>query len=264
VIILPHPTLNDLDPPEFVRIAKRTGYDAVNLRIYPFQPDAAAANVFADRALLRATVNALHEAGLPVYDIEVIRIEEGMRVADFRALFEAGAELGARYAVAIGISADEGFVAERLAELAALAEPYGIKLVIEFMMRGGIRTLDAARRIVAATGRADVGVLVDALHFYRSGATLEALASVEPDRLPYMQINDVRNFAQLRDARPIEDVVWKKVLPGEGDLRLRELLQTLPAGIPISIETPGPAGMSLTEAEGYARYARTCLEGVVA
>jgi sugar phosphate isomerase/epimerase len=264
VIILPHPTLNDLDPPEFVRIAKRSGYDAVNLRVFPFQPDAAAANIFADQALLRATVAALNETGMPVYDIEVIRIEEGMRVADFQALFEAGAELGARYAVAIGISADEKFVAERLTELALLAEPFGIKLVIEFMMRGGIRTLDAALRIVAATGRPDVGVLVDALHFYRSGATLEALAAVASDRLPYMQINDVKNFEQLRDARPAEDVVWKKVLPGDGDLRLRELLRTLPAGIPISIETPGPAGMSIAEAEVYARHARMCLEGVTA
>jgi sugar phosphate isomerase/epimerase len=264
VLILPHPTLNDLHPPDFVRIAKRTGYDAVNLRIFPFQPDAAAANVFADRALLRATVDALAETGMPVYDIEVIRIEEGMRVPDFRDLFEAGAELGARYAVAIGISADEAFVTERLAELAALAEPYGIRLVIEFMMRGGIRTLDAARRIVDATGRDDVGVLVDALHFYRSGATLDALASVDPQRLPYMQINDVRDFEQLRDARPVEDVVWKKVLPGEGNLRLRELLQTLPAGIPISIETPGPAEMSLADAEEYARHARACLQGVIA
>jgi sugar phosphate isomerase/epimerase len=264
VVILPHPTLNDLHPPDFVRIAKRTGYDAVNLRIFPFQPDAAAANVFADRALLRATADALAETALPVYDIEVIRIEEGMRVPDFRALFEAGAELGARYAVAIGISADEAFVTERLAELAVLAEPYGIRLVIEFMMRGGIRTLDAARRIVDATGRDDVGVLVDALHFYRSGATLDALATVEPQRLPYMQINDVRDFERLRDARPAEDVVWKKVLPGEGNLRLRELLQTLPAGIPISIETPGPAGMSVADAEAYALHARTCLEGVIA
>lgn len=264
MVILPHPTLNDLDPPEFIRIAKRTGYDAVNLRIFPFQPDAASANVFADRALLRATVDALAETALPVYDIEVIRIEDEMRVPDFRALFEAGAELGARYAVAIGISADEAFVTEHLAELAALAEPYGIRLIIEFMMRGGIRTLDAAQRIVDATGRDDVGILVDALHFYRSGATLDALAAVEPRRLPYMQINDVRDFERLRDARPAKDVVWKKVLPGEGNLRLRELIQTLPASIPISIEAPGPAGMSLADAETYARYARTCLDGVIA
>jgi hypothetical protein len=54
------------------------------------------------------------------------------------------------------------------------------------------------------------------------------------------------------------------VLPGDGDLRLRELLRTLPAGIPISIETPGPAGMSIAEAEVYARHARMCLEGVTA
>ena len=264
MVILPHPTLNDLHPPEFVRIAKRTGYDAINLRIFPFRPDAASANVFADRALLRATVDALAEAGMPVYDIEVIRIEDGMRVPDFRALFEAGAELGARYAVAIGMSADEAFVAEQLAELARLAEPYRIRLVIEFMMRGGIQTLDAAERIVNATGRDDIGILVDALHFYRSGATLDALAAVAPRRLPYMQINDVRDFERLRDARPVADVVWKKVLPGEGNLRLRELLQTLPAAIPISIETPGPADMSIADAESYARHARMCLEGVIA
>jgi sugar phosphate isomerase/epimerase len=255
MISLPHPTLNDLHPPDFIRIAKRTGYDALNLRIIPFRPDGPQASIFNDRALFRATREALWDTALPVLDIEVIRIEAGMRIADFRPFFDAGAQLGATYAVAIGIDAGETFVTEQLAALAAEAQPFGIRMVIEFMARGGIKTLEATQRIVTGTGRDDVGILVDSLHFYRSGATLAQLADVDPRRLPYMQINDVYNFEQLRDAPEPENVLWKKVLPGDGDLRLRELLQTLPAGIPIAVEAPGPANMSLAGAEAYARRA---------
>ncbi len=255
MISLPHPTLNDLHPPDFIRIARRTGYNALNLRLIPFKPEAHRDNIFNDRALFRATAEALTATAMPVLDIEVVRIEEGIRAADFRAMFADGAQLGARYAVAIGMSADEGFVSERLAELAAEAAPFGIRMVIEFMARGGIKTLDATQRVVAATGRDDVGILIDSLHFYRSGATLAQLRAVDPHLLPYMQINDVRDFEQLRDDPSPETAVWKKVLPGDGNLRLRELLQTLPPGIAIAPEVPGPPGMTLGEAEAYARRA---------
>jgi sugar phosphate isomerase/epimerase len=264
LFVLAHPTLNDLAPRDFIRIAERTGYDAINLRLIPLDPNTAAANIFNDRALLRATADALAASPLVLLDIEVIRIEPDTVAAQFEAMFAAGALLGARYAVAIAMDTEEARVAQRLAELCAVAKPHGLTVVLEFMMRGGIRTLDAAHRIVRATGADNVGILVDALHFYRSGAKLSDLATIDPALLPYMQINDVRDFAALRQATPPETVVWKKTLPGTGDLALAELLAALPPGIPISIEVPGTPGASLEEAEGYAAEALRRTRSVLA
>jgi sugar phosphate isomerase/epimerase len=262
--VLAHPTLNDLSPPDFVRVAERTGYDAINLRIIPLEPNNAAANIFNDRALLEATADALASSPLTVLDIELVRIEPDTCASEFRSLFEVGQQLGARYCVAIAMDTDESRVSERLAELCAVAAPYGLDVVLEFMMRGGIRTLDGAHRIVKASGAANSGVLVDALHFYRSGATPTDLAVVDPQLLPYMQINDVRDFDRLAAIPLEENPVWKKVLPGTGDLRLRELLRALPPGIPISVEVPGTPGASLAEAERYAREAIDTTRAVLA
>jgi sugar phosphate isomerase/epimerase len=264
VLVLAHPTLNDLSPPEFVGVAERTGYDAINLRIVPLEPNTPAANIFNDRKLLKATADALASSPVFVLDVEVIRIEPDTRASDYLALFEAAQQLGARYCVAIAMDADESRVTERLAELCAAAAPYGISVVLEFMMRGGIRTLDAAHRIVTGTAAANSGVLVDALHFYRSGARVEDLRAVEPALLPYMQINDVREFDRLAAIPLADNPVWKKVLPGTGDLRLRELLRALPPGIPISVEVPGTPGASLAEAERYAREAFETTRAVMA
>jgi sugar phosphate isomerase/epimerase len=151
-----------------------------------------------------------------------------------------------------------------LAQLCAASAPFGISVVLEFMMRGGIRTLDAAHRIVTGSGASNSGVLVDALHFYRSGATVEDLDAIDPALLPYMQINDVRDFARLQAIPLSENPIWKKVLPGTGDLRLRELLRALPSGIPISVEVPGLPGVSLAEAEQYAREAIDTTRAVMA
>ena len=262
--VLAHPTLNDLTPPEFVRIAARTGYDAVNLRIMPLEPNDPAHDIFRDRGLLRATADALAETGLPVLDVEVIRIEPDSRAETFAGLFASAQTLGARYVVAIAMDTDEGRVTERLAELCAAAAPHELTVVLEFMMRGGIRTLDAAHRIVTGTGARNAGVLVDALHFYRTGSQPADLAAIDPARLPYMQINDVVDFERLRATALTDNSAWKKILPGKGELRLRELLAALPPGIPISIEAPGTPGMSVAEAERYARAALEATRAVVA
>lgn len=262
MISLAHPTLIDLTPPELVRVAAGTGFDAVNFRFVGLDAKTAASSALGDEAMLRETAAALASSGIVVLDVEVIRIEADTRAADFRPLFDAGARLGARYVVAVAMDGDEARVAQRFGELCAEAEPFGLRVVLEFMMRGGIRTLAAAHRAVTAAGPSG-GVLVDALHFYRCGAVTADLHGLDPDLFPYMQINDVEHFQRSFASPTPESVVWKKVLPGMGDLRLTELLRALPAGIPISVEVPGPAGLRGRDAERYALRALQTTRAVV-
>ena len=233
MISLAHPTLPDLSPPELVHVAANTGYDAVGFRVVGLDAKTAEASIFKDEALLRATAAALESSGVSVLDVEVIAIGPDTRAADFRPLFEAGSRLGARYVVAVSMDSDEARVIQRYGELCTLAQTYGLGIAFEFMMRGGIRTLDAAHRVVTGAGCSNGGVLVDALHFYRAGTTVADLAGLDPGLFPYMQINDVQDLEAARSASPSASV--RKVLPGTGDLRLSELLQPLPNGIPIAV-----------------------------
>lgn len=262
MISLAHPTLPSLSPPELIRVAASTGFDAVGFRIARLGPHPEMSSIFRDESLLRATSEVLKASGIRVLDVEVIGIEPDTRAANYRFLFEAGARLGAQYVVAISMDGDEARVTEHYAELCAEAANYGLTVVLEFMILGQIRTLDAAYRIVTAAGRG--GVLVDALHFYRSGARAAALAPLDPALFPYMQINDVEHFDALRDAPNPKDVVWKKVMPGLGDLPLRELLQALPAGIPIAVEAHSGEGIVGPTAEARARQAIETTRAVLA
>lgn len=254
MISLAHPTLPSLTPPELVRVAAATGFDAVGCRVVGIDAKTAAASIFKDTALLRSTKAVLEGSGIVVLDVEVIAIQPDTRAADFRPLFDAGARLGARYVVAVAMDANEERVTQHYAELCAEAEAFGLGVVLEFMMRGGIRTLEPAYRIVQGSGHRSGGVLIDALHFYRARETPDELARLDPALFPYMQLNDVENFAAL-SAAPPDSVTWKKVMPGTGDLALAELLAALPDGIPIATEVHGGDGLRGRDAEAWAARA---------
>ncbi len=243
MISLPHRTLIELPPDELVRVAAETGFDAVGFPLIPVRDDEPAWRMLEHPAVLDTVLDALAEHRVGVLDIELVRIEPQMQVSAYRRMFEAGRRLGARFVVAIAFDDDESRVAAHLAELCAEAAPYGLRIALEFMDRCGIRTLAAARRIVEASGEA-AALLIDSGHFYRSGAVAHELTGVDAARLPYMQINDVD--------RRVEP--WTKVVPGDGDLPLAELLRALPAGIPISLEVAGPAPAK-RDPERYARRA---------
>jgi hypothetical protein len=59
-------------------------------------------------------------------------------------------------------------------------------------------------------------------------------------------------------------VVWKKVLPGSGDLELPELMAALPSGIPVSVEVPPAPGTIGADAERYAVRALESTRAVLA
>ncbi|HET7343792.1 MAG TPA: sugar phosphate isomerase/epimerase, partial [Methylomirabilota bacterium] len=112
--------------------------------------------------------------------------------------------------------------------------------------------------------RANASVLIDALHFSRSGGVPAHVAGVDPALLRYAQICDAGpdmpgaadTPALIREART------GRLLPGEGVLPLAALVAALPAGIPLAIEAPCRATAPLPAAE-RARRAYRALAGLV-
>ena len=243
MISLAHRTMIDLAPTELVRVAAAAGFDAVGFPLVPVRDDEPAWRMLEDSRVLTETVAALGSHGVAVLDIELVRIEATTRAAEFRRMFEAGAALGARFVVAIATDDDESRIANTLADLCTEAAPFGLRVALEFMPRFGVRTLDAAQRIVKATGHPGASILVDAAHFYHSGAVTADLAGVDPGIMHYMQTNDVADTH-----------AWTKILPGTGTLPLSDLMRALPPGIPVSLEVSGPAAEK-RDVEAYARRA---------
>jgi sugar phosphate isomerase/epimerase len=121
-----------------------------------------------------------------------------------------------------------------------------------------VRTLAHAVDVVARSKRANASVLIDALHFSRSGGLPAHVAEVDPSLFRYAQICDAGpDMPGLTDTPAlIREARTGRLLPGEGVLPLAELVAALPAGLPLAIEAPCRATADLPALERAKRAYR--------
>ena len=68
-------------PPEMIRVAARTGYRQVGLRLIRVTPETPGYPLMSEPAMLRATKAALAATGVGVLDIEFVKITPELDVA---------------------------------------------------------------------------------------------------------------------------------------------------------------------------------------
>jgi sugar phosphate isomerase/epimerase len=258
---LEHLTLLGVSPPDLVTVAATAGFDSVGLRISPAADGERRWPVRPGSPMLAETVRRCADTGIRVLDAEAVRL--GALPVDYAPTLEAAAALGARYVNAICDDADLGRLSDSFARLTAAAASYGIRAVVEFMAYRSVRTLAEAVAIAGRSGGG--GVLVDALHVQRCGVALAALRAVDPALISYVQLCDAPLAAPgagPASADGVHEARAARLLPGEGELPLRELLAALPDGIPVAVEAPrsGQSGGSPVE---FAARARRALDSVL-
>jgi 2-keto-myo-inositol isomerase len=130
-----------------------------------------------------------------------------------------------------------------LRDLGEVAGEYGVRLSFEFLGFGwcSVRTPRAAAEFVHATGRANVGMTVDAAHFYAGGGLLEELAALDPAHIFAFHLDDVEDTPK----EAITDAT--RVLPGTGVVPLDEICRRLQ-----SIGYDGPCSIELFRPEYWA------------
>jgi sugar phosphate isomerase/epimerase len=103
-----------------------------------------------------------------------------------------------------------------------------------------------------------VSVVVDALHFSRSGGIPAHIGQVDPSLFRYAQICDASADMPGSTDAPnlIREARTGRLLPGEGVLPLAELVAALPGGIPLAIEAPSRATADLPALERAKRAYR--------
>jgi len=130
-----------------------------------------------------------------------------------------------------------------LRDLSDIAGPYGVKLAFEFLGFGwcSVRTPRAAQQIVAATDRANVGMVLDAAHFYGGGGLLSEIAALDPVRIFAFHLDDLEDGPK----EAITDAT--RVLPGMGVAPLTEICARLRG-----IDYDGPCSIELFRPEYWA------------
>ncbi len=234
---LAHLTVLEVGPPELIDLAADAGFRAVGLRLVSPMAGGIEYPLKAGSAGLREMCRRMQERGVQVSDIEVVRLAADTDVTAYAAVFEAGAELGARR---VCINVDDPVrtrVIERFAALCDLAAPFGLSLDVEFMIWRPVARLQDAVEIVASAAPPNGFVLVDALHLTRSGGDAAAVAAIDRRLIGSVQLCD----APLRSPPPeaiVDEARGARLLPGEGELPLLALLAALPDEVPLAVEAP--------------------------
>ena len=228
-------TVLGLPPVEFVELAASLGVGHIGLAPRPItaNPHAYPAwDLLADVALRRETVAALAGTGVKLSIGEGFLIREGLDMVTFGPMLDLFAELGAPVVNAVNMAASP----EPFARFAEMAHERGMIATVEFLPLMPPASFAAALAFLDAGGKRNAKVLVDAMHFFRSGSTVAELAGADPSRIGYVQICDVPMPARAldygREAR--ED----RLGPGEGDLPLADFLAAIPAEVVVGLEVP--------------------------
>jgi sugar phosphate isomerase/epimerase len=234
-------TVLELTPPEMVDCAAQAGYSHVGLRLLPATETEVHYNLIGNTPMVREVRARLRDTGIAVLDIEILRLKPDSDVNAYQAVLETGAELGARYVLVAGNDPDQARLTDRFGALCDLALPLGLKPYIEPMPWTDAKDVAQAGRIVMAANRDNGGIIIDPIHFDRSGSSIADIAALPSALFGYMQFCDAPAQRPTDVPGLLFQARCERQFPGEGGLDLVSLLNALPHDIPLSLEVPTEA-----------------------
>jgi sugar phosphate isomerase/epimerase len=236
--------------------AAAAGFDCIGLRLIPATAEEPQHDVVGNTPLARELEMQLGDSGLSVLDIEIFRLKPETRVADFEPVLAMGARLGARHALAAPQDADPARLADTLGALAELAAGYGLLVDLEPTPWYEVRTLAATASLINASGRTDVGIVIDPIHLDRAGDSAADVRAMPARYFRYLQLCDAPQQRPTDLPTLLHQARAARLMPGDGGLDLVGLLRALPPDLPVSLEIPM---QSATPAQSPLERARAML-----
>jgi 2-keto-myo-inositol isomerase len=216
------------DLPTDIRAATEAGFDYLEIwkdKLYDLLSHNAGTNLKSlfDGKIKPLSINSIeHVTFRDTQDYEAIKLE-------CETLSRMASELECPFVVVVPgklpkheVSRDEIIdeSAKVLKELSQIAAQHHVALAFEFLGQTdcSVQTLDLADDIVRAVDRENVGLVIDAFHFYAGGSTIKMIEALEARRVFIFHIDDAEDLPpeKLTDAH--------RLLPGLGILPLKEIV----------------------------------------
>jgi sugar phosphate isomerase/epimerase len=232
---LDHLSLVDLDALTVIDAAAHAGFAAVSLFVTPI-PISPTPDLVTDKAARKAVVAALRETGLKVGIVEPFMLDADPDWLLLERSAELTAELGGTVNI-LGVDEDHARLRESLARMADICRRTQVPAIIEAYPLSAIRSPAQALGFAQALGP-EVGLCIDTLHVIRSGGNWDDVAALPPERIRHVQLND-GPLAAPHDR--VNEAVFDRQLPGQGEFDLRSLLPLLPEHALIAVEAPSRA-----------------------
>lgn len=225
-------TLKNSNLEKDLELCEKHGYDYIEIRIEDKLPEYLKTHTSDD------LVSFFKESHLKPLALNALQFfnnrneaDAEMIVSEFKELVQTAHLIGAPYIVAVPLVTEEKILkrdikescVKVLRELSSIAQPYGIKIAMEFIghPQCTVNTFGQAYEIVEAVGRENVGVVLDCFHFHAMGSELADLKKADISKIFICHIDDTEDFpiGSLRD----EDRLW----PGLGVVDLTGILGML-------------------------------------
>jgi sugar phosphate isomerase/epimerase len=228
-----------LPPIEFVDLAAQLGCRHISAAVQgmPLVPLGYPPFSLKDDAALRKNLlAAMYDRGVRISLGDGFLVLPGADVNTLEPDLDAFAELGVPRINVVSLDPDLPHTFDQFAALTELAAQRNIGTVVEpvpGLTVGDLATALAARDHV---GRSEFRLLIDTMHLVRSGSGAAELAAIDADHIGYAQLNDTTLRPRIDNY--MEEAMFERMVPGEGELPLHEILSALPDDTVIEIEVP--------------------------
>ncbi len=189
-----------------------------------------------DVALRKDLLAAMNNRGVTISLGDGFLVLPGADMCTFSADLDVLAELAVPRINVVSLDPDLSRTFDQFAALTELAAQRNIQTVVEPVPSLTIGDLRAALAAKEHVGRPDFRLLIDTMHLVRSGSSAADLAAIDSDHIGYAQLNDTTLQPRIDDY--MEEAMLERMVPGEGELPLRDILSALPPDIVIELEVP--------------------------
>jgi len=228
-----------MPPVEFVNLAADLGcrYISMGLTPIPYNPHGYPLwSLRNDSTLRREMIAAMKDRGISISLGEGFTIRSDIDARDRARDLELMCELGVRRINAVSMDPDFARTCDQFARLAEMADAVGVETTVELAPGLTVGDLPTALAVIRHVGRPNFRLLIDTMHFVRSGGTVAELAALDQNLIGYVQLSD----APLKSTfgSYMEEAMYERMVPGAGELGVHELVAALPPHIVVALEVP--------------------------
>jgi sugar phosphate isomerase/epimerase len=235
-----------MPPVEFVQLAADLGCQYISTAMTGFPLPQLGQREFSlkhDPALRREIIVAMDDTGVSIALGDGMLILPGADISDRASDLDMLVELGVPRVNSVSLDPDLARTFDQLAVLAELAADRGMSTTTEPAPGTTVGDLTTGLAALKHVGRKDFQLLIDTMHLVRTGFGAADLAALDPELIGYAQLSDTT--LQPRGDNYMQEAMFDRLVPGEGELPLRDILRTLPPDVVIGLEVPR---LSLAEA----------------
>jgi sugar phosphate isomerase/epimerase len=229
-----------MPPVEFIELAADLGCGWVGMGLSPsgsFNPHGYRDwSLREDARLRRETRDALAATGVRIGILEGFAVAPGKDPHAYERDLDLLVEIGGERINVVSLDKDLQRSIEGFAIFADMAAERGLQVSAEMGSLGPIGQIETALSAVRAVDKDNFTLLADAMHVFRLGSTIGQLATVPAGLIGYAQLCDAPWAPRF--STYIEEAMYERMAPGDGELPLCEFIRCLPVDIVVSLEIP--------------------------